>query len=807
VIITRLKLDPFGFFSDREIAFSEGLNVILGPNEAGKSTSFNGLQKVLFTPSKLTRPQYKSERMERFCPLGGDTMHVELAFACNGNTYALSRTWGGTKASKLTLPGGSVLTDDTQIAEQLARLLPATAGTFKAVLMTYQSGLGKTLEELKTNYPDTIQGLGDIFRKAVFETDGVSIEQFKQKVSRLYHDCFSHWDYAAQYPEKGRGIENPWSKEVGQILKAYYKKEEITTSLAETKHFEEDFDRINGAILESTKIIGEKELYIQENSRIVEGVKERRTMTTEKAAIRTKLEVLGQVNSDWPVQESKIQELNGKAPVLKEQIAMLEQEKTATELEEKNRRLRDRFKKLSVLKEKLDDAEKRLGAVRKIEKKDLDELVEAQAAVDRLKAGITAGKLTVTITAVNDFQLSVLKDLDPANAVSLAQGGIKKIDAGGLVRLQHPDWLMEITSGKGDIQALLDELDKAQSRFTNRLKHYGVADINEAREINSLYDQHAKEVEKHKGILNAELGEDSFEGLASQAETLGPETVRRPLGEVIAALERAKAEIRQLDKDRLDHQNAVSGYQSKYGDKTRLLLEVAQCMAKGTELDERLSKLPPLPQGVEDPDAYVRKYEEELAAWSDAKEKRDRLMIDRAKMEGEMPEMSAEDLEKQLADAEAEFGRMKRRGEAIARIMNLTGKVLAELDSGSGSGLKKEVEEYVSHLTSRRYGAVTMEETLPQGFVRDDGKMLPYEYLSAGTKDVFSIALRLAMANHFLKDSKGFLVMDDPLVNMDPERQKRAAELIRTYAAEKQVIVFTCHPGHAEMLGGKRIEL
>jgi len=51
--------------------------------------------------------------------------------------------------------------------------------------------------------------------------------------------------------------------------------------------------------------------------------------------------------------------------------------------------------------------------------------------------------------------------------------------------------------------------------------------------------------------------------------------------------------------------------------------------------------------------------------------------------------------------------------------------------------------------------------------------------------------------------------MDDPLVDMDPNRQEQAASLLRGYAEEngRQVIVFTCFPGHAEMLGGRRVGL
>jgi len=807
VIITRLKLDPFGFFSSKDIFFNEGLNVVLGPNEAGKSTAFHGLQKVLFTPSKLTKPQYKSERMERYCPLGGDTMHVELTFVRNGNTYTLSKTWGGTKTSKLILPGGSLVTDDAQIAEELDKLLPATSGTFKAVLMTYQSGLGRTLEELKTDHADTIQGLGDILRKALFETDGVSIEQFKQKLLISRQEYFSHWDRPAQYPEKGRGIENPWAKEVGLILKAFYKKEAIAARVAETKRFEEEFDRINGTIIDLSKTVNAEELYIQENSKIVEGVKERRTLNAEKASNQAKMDVIAQVNSEWPVRESKIQELNVKVTALKPEVEKLEQEKKAAEQEEKNRKLRERFKKVSEIKGKLDVAENDLKKEKKLVKKDLDEIIAAQITVENLKTGITAGKLSMTITAVNNLGLSITKDLDPAAAVSLVHGDLHKIDAGGLIRLAHPDWRMEITSGKGNIQVLLDELEKAEKHFMGMLKLHGAADVDEVQEVNRIYEQHAKEVVKHRDILNAELDEDSFDGLKSQVDALGSEATIRPLGEIITALERTKADIRQLDKELQDHEKVVKDYETKYGDKTKLLLELAQCAALVNQLDEKMGNLAPLPMGMDNPDVFIKEYEKALKVLSEAKEKRDGLMIERAKMEGEMPEVSAEELVNQLSEAEAEFVRVKRKGTAITQIIDLTEKVLGQLDSGLDAGLKKDVEEYVSRLTGKKYDTVAMDETLPQGFVRKDGKMLPYEYLSAGTKDVFSIALRLAIANHFLKDSKGFLVMDDPLVNMDPVRQEKAAQLVKTYASDKQVLIFTCHPKHAELLGGNQISL
>ena len=70
-----------------------------------------------------------------------------------------------------------------------------------------------------------------------------------------------------------------------------------------------------------------------------------------------------------------------------------------------------------------------------------------------------------------------------------------------------------------------------------------------------------------------------------------------------------------------------------------------------------------------------------------------------------------------------------------------------------------------------------------------------------------ALSLRLSMADYYSKDNKGFLIMDDPLTDMDASRQQSAANCIKQFATEKQVILFTCHQSHADILGGNRLSL
>ena len=84
---------------------------------------------------------------------------------------------------------------------------------------------------------------------------------------------------------------------------------------------------------------------------------------------------------------------------------------------------------------------------------------------------------------------------------------------------------------------------------------------------------------------------------------------------------------------------------------------------------------------------------------------------------------------------------------------------------------------------------------------------MPPDLLSAGTYDAVTLSLRLALVSHIYNDRKGFVVLDDVLVDLDPQRKKAAILLIQDFAKKHQVIFTTCNPETAKMLGGNIIEV
>ena len=76
-----------------------------------------------------------------------------------------------------------------------------------------------------------------------------------------------------------------------------------------------------------------------------------------------------------------------------------------------------------------------------------------------------------------------------------------------------------------------------------------------------------------------------------------------------------------------------------------------------------------------------------------------------------------------------------------------------------------------------------------------------------GTVDTLGLVLRPPITQMFLDDRKNFIIMDDPLVDLDPDRQSRSADAVKEFAGYKQIVLLTCHPLHATILGGHEIHL
>jgi uncharacterized protein YhaN len=104
--IKSIEVADFGTLDELEVEFDDGLNVISGPNEAGKSTLMRAAWLGLMWPCRS-----QSEEIRSIIPNRGGTPKVQVVLVDDGTTYAMEKTFNQSAGSahlRVRQPDGSV---------------------------------------------------------------------------------------------------------------------------------------------------------------------------------------------------------------------------------------------------------------------------------------------------------------------------------------------------------------------------------------------------------------------------------------------------------------------------------------------------------------------------------------------------------------------------------------------------------------------------------------------------------------------------------------------------------------------------
>jgi uncharacterized protein YhaN len=138
------------------------------------------------------------------------------------------------------------------------------------------------------------------------------------------------------------------------------------------------------------------------------------------------------------------------------------------------------------------------------------------------------------------------------------------------------------------------------------------------------------------------------------------------------------------------------------------------------------------------------------------------------------------------------------------RVTRLAGRLVSRTLEGfereRQPGVLRRAGEHFARVTGDEYrGLVQQGEHLL--LVDADRQRCDVEVLSRGTAEQLYLCLRLALAEDLAERAPQLpFVMDDVLVNVDPTRCHRLAQLLAEVADDHQVLYFTCHPHTVALL-------
>jgi uncharacterized protein YhaN len=138
---------------------------------------------------------------------------------------------------------------------------------------------------------------------------------------------------------------------------------------------------------------------------------------------------------------------------------------------------------------------------------------------------------------------------------------------------------------------------------------------------------------------------------------------------------------------------------------------------------------------------------------------------------------------------------------ALERRLRIYDATLAGINAAEVSTMKKAARfleksmgQDVALITDGRYRRIRVDEQnlAFSVYSAERGDWTDAHDLSQGTIDQLYLAARLGLVRQVTQDRRPPLIFDDPFVSFDDERARHALDLLKTLAADHQVIYLTC---------------
>lgn len=814
--IDSINIESFGGLKNFRLDFSDGMNVIYGGNEAGKSTVMSFIEMMFYgrTAQEKSSDISKSLR-KKYTPWDGSAMCGELEFTCAGRSYRIRKVF------KKTIKTDDVKLYDTQTGEEIElgrdeeighRFFGIDVGSFeKSVYISGFGGFassGQTNEDIAVRLSNLVTTMDeDVSQSKVVGrltkakellrsksgSRGLLIEldehkkSVKDELSRTQELIARQADYQE---EKGRLDER--LSEALQKKEVIKKLERRNALEGESRSIRAENDRITAelAALEELKDEGAELLRAKESFR-------GRNYNYETAA--TYINRADELSHAVSSKRMQVEELKGK--ITNGESIDRKDLSEASALEAKK-------EKLILLNERISSAYKpALEEKRAAEKAEADGKKVLEGIKDIPKTNLiisAAAMLVAVIFAVLAFTVSIFfligaflaagagallfgryKRQTEEHDKNLAQGMdmVEKLEKESRVRNNNFEREKERLFDRGawiypDIDCDYETITRENLRqccveLENIYLRYGVKDKDE---LNELFDKNEEAALSRRVYENAvkELEQESAE-YASYVGDENSEDVR----ERYTAL-----------RDRLaTYAGKLNGRGIDGDDTERELAELVKKLEAGFEKNKaRLEELEAELHGYEDIEAVDMSAEELEAAIEDIRGQQMELL---SLMQS--PEHDENELKRTLAELSEEYDSKKELYDALVIAEENMQGAVDDISRSFGPILNEKTAGIFNRLTGGRYDKVMVDKEYSIQAKQKDGVYHEWKFLSSGTTDQAYLALRLAMTELITEGGERLpLMLDDILLQYDEKRMKYALDFLEEYAKDAQILFFTC---------------
>ncbi len=159
----------------------------------------------------------------------------------------------------------------------------------------------------------------------------------------------------------------------------------------------------------------------------------------------------------------------------------------------------------------------------------------------------------------------------------------------------------------------------------------------------------------------------------------------------------------------------------------------------------------------------------------------------------------------ELSSTEATLEGLRRKDATLKRAVEYLERATKAIEETFSPTLEASVAEYLKVLTGGVYEEIRITREL--GFTAEDPARDRFEsarYFSRGTLDQIYLAIRLGTLKALGREEAP-LILDDAFVNFDDARLDSALSMFERIAEERQVLLFTCQRREGERLRARDI--
>lgn len=794
----------FAGLKDIELEFDKGLNVILGPNESGKSTIIEGIHSTLFKNIKLRKNNNPDKDFTfKFMPQpNGDFIDGKVVVHTKNGEYEISKEWGSDGNINLLTPNGNIIKNEKDVNQELSNILTYGESTYSNIVFAKQRELKQALFNI-INDSEISKEINDLLRRTLMELDGISVDSIQENIENEIQSLYKRWNREKNYPENNKGVNNPYKTGLGKILESYYNKENLKILMERADKTEKDFEDIGNRIKKIDNQVNEFKKEKDKLESIEDDVNNRIILEAKMSTLNKDLEDLKEANREWPKAEQLLEQLEESLSKLQEDRERINQEKSDLEKIEKKETLDKRLKGIEETQEKISKIIEKESDISKIKDDDIDKLDMIQRKLFELETTMKAGKMIAILKKSTDKPIYVSKDFGEKEVLGLDTS----FEANGIMNITYADeFEIEIKTGEIDYEELNNECTELNKEYKELLKNLNVESLKDAKSKQKMIKELANDKKSLNKEIEIKLDNRTKEELEKELKELGDIKGNRKLEDIEKDLKKLSTEEIDISSDKKNTKNKIDLWKEKYTNPDKLFDLVLEKRASFNEKDKKLKNLKALPEQFDCPEEFKNELSSIKENLSLHQNNLEELRVDYYESKNNLLDVSYEELKREHSQAEKVFERNIRRGEKLLEIQRVFLETKENLSNNPMEPLVNEFIKLLEIVTAGSYKTGEIDEEFNIRLENKNGE-IPIELLSAGTYDAVTLALRFSILKHIFSDEGGYVVLDDCLVDLDPDRKTQSIRLINDFAKDYQIIFTTCDPDTANMLGGKLIKL